>query len=206
MNCAEDSQDWFVRSEDWEDWSNGYKRPSISECKNNFQSTINQRPFNQDYLSTLSLGQNWSSAVHLTPPFVLSYTNNKPHCPPIINSITHQPTLSANSPISRQIQSNNAVSPPSVSPHPRSQTQLTSPTKPPSWLGPEPTKLSASNLARNGAQHGGRNYSAIDTWSRDRQRYDELAVTGRTERTERAREIERERERRRAAERSQRGY
>lgn len=71
------------------------------------------------------------------------------------------------------------------------------------WLGKEPEKrpkLSASNLARQGGQR----YSPLDHWNRTTHTHEQLAVTGRTARSDRARDREREMQRRRAEERSRR--
>ena len=70
-----------------------------------------------------------------------------------------------------------------------------------SWLPDKLPKLSSTNLARNAEPRR----SALDDWSRTRYTHEELAVTGRSERSDRAWERERERERKRAEERARRG-
>ena len=97
-----------------------------------------------------------------------------------------------------------APSPPPPSSLSFSPIQLTPPVSPLySYFPPKPrysSKLSADNLSRNGEA----SYSAVDNWYRTRQTHEELAVTGSSERSDRAREREREMEWRRAEERKNR--
>ena len=99
--------------------------------------------------------------------------------------------------------SHHAVRPTYPPPPPLSHTHLANTPIPNSWLGREPEKLpnlSAGALARSGEQR----YSPLDDWHRTPHAHEQLAVYGRSWRSDRVWEREREMERRRAEERKRR--